>query len=733
MKHELPPLKQTPVINIGHFPTRMQCFIFRNWEMLTPAALGRVLGCDEDTVLSLARDMGLPTPPDVNPDWLKKGYITIIRANWHLCTYAQIADLLEISEEQLAYILREDDFLSVKLGNFKPEVPPLTYAPLTDEQQEQTKEIRRVTAAALAEMPHHPVKPFDFRPYFASLGQYAPLACTGADRFENRIVYSYCALYGDTFSDRALIDESFPDELLSAYQSLGVTGVWTQAVLYTLTPYPFAPALSDGWERRQDGMRYLVAKLAKYDLKLFLYMNEPRAMPASFFDAYPHLRGHIGRDGYASLCVSTPEVQDYLRGASRDLNAAVPGLGGYLTITASENQTNCYSHADKSTCTCPRCKEKDPSDIIALTNRLLYEGAAEVNPEFRVLAWSWAWNGREPDMTHHVIEKMPAGVAVMGVSEEAVKKNIAGVETFVVDYSISVEGPGEYALDTWRHARSHGHPAYAKLQLGVTWEISTVPCVPAYEKIRRHLTGIIEQGGVDGIMLGWTLGGFPSPTLRLAQAFYKDTGKLPDAQALYGMMFPGADAAALTQAFVKLSDAYDAYPFYISTAYVAPQQVGSSNLLYPEKTGYSATMTGMPYDDITGWRSIFPQDVYVSQIKLLSDGWHEGTLALEAAARGTDDAHLAALVRWSHVIDCHFRSIYNQSMFVIRRDEQGVIDTAIAAEEAMLAAELLSLSAIDPMIGYESSNHYFYHRNHLLEKLVCCDHLVRTYTPGGDT
>jgi len=728
MKHELPKIQGTPVIPIDHFPTRMQCFIFRNWEMIEPHVLGEVLGCDAEAIITLAAEMGLPTPPHVDPVWLTKGYITIIRANWHLCTYAQIAYMLGIGEDQLAYILREDDFLSVKLGNFKPEVPPLAYAPLTEDQHEQTKAICRVVRAAFAEMPHEPAKPFDFRPYFASVGQYdKPDDSDATQRFENRIVYSYCALYGDTFADRALIDESFPDELLSAYQSLGVTGIWTQAVLYTLTPYPFAPALSEGWERRQEGMRYLVEKLAKYDLKLFLYMNEPRAMPLSFFEAYPHLRGHIGRDGYASLCVSTPEVQDYLRGASRDLNAAVPGLGGYLTITASENQTNCYSHADKSTCTCPRCKEKDPSDIIALTNRLLYEGAAEVNPDFRVLAWSWAWKGREPDMTHHVIEKMPAGVAVMGVSEEAVRKTIGGVETFVVDYSISVEGPGEYALDTWRHAHAYGHDAYAKLQLGVTWEISSIPCVPAYEKIRRHLTGIIEQGDVDGIMLGWTLGGFPSPTLRLAQAFYADNGTLPDAHTLYSMMFPTADADALTHAFEILSDAYDAYPFYISTAYVGPQQVGSSNLLYPVKTGYSATMTGIPYDDLNGWRSIFPQDVYVSQIKQLSDGWHEGTLALEAAARGTDDVHLLALVRWTNVIDCHFRSIYNQSRFVIRRDEEDVVDTGIAAEEAMHAAKLLTLSCEDPMIGYESANHYFYHRNHLLEKLVNCDYLMRMY------
>ncbi len=721
MKHELPPIHQTPVIPITHFPTRMQCFVFRNWEMIEPAVLGEVLGCDADTVLALAEDMGLPVPPQVEPDWLTKGYITIIRANWHLCTYEQIAHLLGWDLDRLAYILREDDFLSVKLGNFKPDVPPIAYIPLTEAEKVATGKMYSLVRAALTEMPHHPKKPFDFAPQFAQVGQYAPLATAqgSGERFENRLVYSYCALYGDTFADRALLDASFPDELLVAYQSLGVTGIWTQAVLYTLVPFPFAPNLSEGYENRQAGMRYLVEKLAKYGLKLFLYMNEPRAMPLSFFEAYPHLKGHGG--AYASLCTSTKEVQDYLYQGSRQLNEAVPGLGGYLTITASENQTHCYSHSVPSSCTCPRCKERNPSDVVAEVNRLLYEGGASVNPDMKLLAWTWAWDGKEKDMVHYVTEKMPAKIAVMGVSEEGVKKDIAGVTTSVIDYSISVEGPGEYALDTWSYAHKTGHPAYAKLQLGVTWEISTIPCVPAFEKTWRHLSGIIEKSGdgVDGIMLGWTLGGFPSPTLRLAQCFYQKKDRLPTLPELYTMMFPGEDIPALEAAFHQLSEAYDAYPFHISTVYSGPQQIGPANLLYPEPTGYAATMTGIPYDHLDGWRAIFPREVYISQLQKLSDGWHQGRVMLEKVARNTKDNHLAALLRWTKVCDCHFRSMFNQCRFIERR-EAGVLDKAIAAEEASLAAEVLCLIAEDPMIGYESTNHYFYHRNHLLEKLVNC-------------
>ncbi len=695
--------------------------------MVTPEKMGEILGCDADTVMELAAEMGLQTPPRVELSWLQKGYITIIRANWQLCTYEQIAALLDWDIDRLAYILREDDFLSIKLGDFKPDVPPVAYAPLTEDERLATANIRRVVKAALEKLPSTQKAPFDFCPMFSSLGQYEypEFSCQENTRFDHRIIYSYCALYGDTFADRTLIDESFPDELLAAYQSLGITGVWTQAVLYKLVPFPFDPAISEGFENRHAGMRYLIEKLAKYNLKLFLYFNEPRAMPISFFERYPQLKGHESSDGYASMCVSVEEVQSYLYNGSRQLNEAVPGIGGYVTITASENWTNCYSHTNRETCNCPRCKERMPSDVIADVNRLLYEGAVSVNPNIDIVAWNWGWIYKGTDTVHKVIEKMPESIALMCVSEEDVSKNIGGFKTSVRDYSISVEGPGAYALDTWDHAHKNGHPAYAKLQLGVTWEISIVPCVPVFEKTWRHLCGIIEKGRVDGIMLGWTLGGFPSPTLRFAQGFYADHERLPTLEELYTFMFPGADVCKLTHAFHLLSLAYDAYPFNIMAAYYGPQQVGPANLLYPTKTGYSATMTGMPYDDLNAWRGSFPTDIYIKQIKKMSDEWHIGALALASAVQDTEDERLAAVLRWTRVVDAHFRSMYNQCIFVQNRDE-GVIDRAIVANEVELAEALLLLSAEDPMIGYESANHYFYHRNHLLEKLVNCDWLLHS-------
>ena len=103
----------------------------------------------------------------------------------------------------------------------------------------------------------------------------------------------------------------------------------------------------------------MTERLARFGIKLYLYLNEPRSLPLGFFDQYPELRGHVRRED-ACLCVSAPQVRNYLTNAVESVCRAVPLIGGFFTITRSENLTNCYSHADKSgnPCNCPRCRER---------------------------------------------------------------------------------------------------------------------------------------------------------------------------------------------------------------------------------------------------------------------------------------------------------------------------------------------------------------------------------------
>ena len=141
----------------------------------------------------------------------------------------------------------------------------------------------------------------------------------------------------------------------SGSPDLGVNGVWLHVVLRQLAPSPIFPEFGAGHERRIENLRRLVERAKKYGIDIYLYMNEPRAMDASFFQGREGIKG-VQEGDFHTLCTSAPEVRQWLTDSLTYVFKQVPGLGGVFTITASENLTNCYSHS-RTAAGCPRCVE----------------------------------------------------------------------------------------------------------------------------------------------------------------------------------------------------------------------------------------------------------------------------------------------------------------------------------------------------------------------------------------
>ena len=181
-------------------------------------------------------------------------------------------------------------------------------------------------------------------------------------RFDIRYIHSYCALFGDPFMDGGI--SSYPDSLLKEYSDIGINGIWLHSVLYKMCEFPWEKELSDGWQKRLEGLKKLCDRAEKYGIKVYLYLNEPRTRPKAFFDKYPHLLGYLDEAGEGTLCTSKKEVQQYLYDGVRTICKAVPNLGGFFTITASENKTNCLSHSIKNFTYCPICKIGVMTDLI---------------------------------------------------------------------------------------------------------------------------------------------------------------------------------------------------------------------------------------------------------------------------------------------------------------------------------------------------------------------------------
>ena len=128
------------------------------------------------------------------------------------------------------------------------------------------------------------------------------------------------------------------------------------AILYLLIPIPGAEEYSAGREKRMQNLKNIVARCKKYGLKIYLYLNEPRCLPLSFYEKKPHWTGiDVTHLNTKTICTTAhPEPLQWLEGAMKTLFTEVPDLGGVLTITMSENPTHCNYKFNKHKC--PSCK-----------------------------------------------------------------------------------------------------------------------------------------------------------------------------------------------------------------------------------------------------------------------------------------------------------------------------------------------------------------------------------------
>ena len=682
----------TAAIELSHFPTKHQAFIFRAYEYVPIDRIAKVLGTDVETVRHAAGEMGLPdyAPGDL---WLRRGYITIIRRMWHILPYEQLLELLDMDEQTLAYIMRQNDFLDVKLSD-KPLCERVVWRKLTEEERISTLRIKKV----MCSLDLSGKRPFEFE------YDVPTLHFEGKQRFATRMIYAFSGLYQNAFEVDS--EEFLPDEQLKAYQALGINGIWTQGTLSQLAPFPFDPSVSVGYEKRIEKMIAMTERLARYGIKLYLYLNEPRSMPLTFFEKYPELLGHVNNDE-GCLCTSMPQVRDYLRDAVESICRTVPLIGGFFTITRSENLTNCYSHSGfpNKPCNCSKCKSRSVADVISETISCFLEGAQRVDRNIKVFAWSWRWD----EFNEDIIRQLPKDVILLSQSELDIPFEIGGVKGNVLDYSMSIVGPGELARREWKIARARGLEVGAKVQINTTWEASTVPAIPISPSVEEHMRSL-QKEDVKHLLLSWTLGGYPCHNIVAAARYFyeKCTGQ--------------TQSPTLYEAEKQFVEAFREFPFHINVLYFGPQNAGPSNLLFEKPTGYKTSMTCFAYDDLKGWRSIYPLSTFEEQFSKLCKKWEIGLDMLDEE----DESETAIMARATY---CLFKSSLNQIRFIRARDEGFYSDAVSAAKEELLTAKrMLALMNKNAAIGYEAANHYYYSKGQLAEKIINCNYIVEVFT-----
>ena len=688
-------------------PTLWQTVVFRNWGMVRAEKLAEVLRTDEATVYNEARALGLDRM-SYDPDWVDKGFVTIIRNNWDVLPNEDIRTLLSVTEKEWHALLAEYDFLDVKLGE-KPVVHSVKYAPLSAAQRLQTE---KIGAFVREKFRLHTVKPFDF---YANAPTPVYLPC-GAERVSDRFTASYDARYSGALLDDDLRD--YPRSYLQRLAAAGVNGIWLQETLRNLAEFPFDDSYSEGYERRVKNLRKLTERCEEFGIGVYLYMNEPRSMPLEFFEKYPHLKGQDVGDGTACLCTSSEAVQNYLYRAVRSLAASVPKLCAVMTITMSENPTHCYSRPWKeaSQTDCPRCRERAPEEIAAEVNNIFCRALRDGNGKTRLIANLWGWSeymGWTEEMTRRGISLLDRQIEVLCVSEFCKKFERGGVSGEVIDYSISVIGPSDFTVKTLSYAREKGHRVWAKMQANNSWECSAAPYVPAFGLMLRHLNAL-KKLDVSGFMMGWSLGGYPGgalPLLSTACAENADT-------SVWYLQTYGESAETVMRACEIFDDAFSEYPFSVDVLYFGGHNLGCGNFWSLEKDERKSTMVCYAFDDLQSWTKPYGAEKYISQMRILTEKWQQG-LKILFGVKGNQA--FEEYVRCARACYVHLRSAMLLAEFSLLKQDVSVNRARLlncVEEEKSLTEETYRLICEDAKIGFEMTNHYYYNANRLLEKLL---------------
>ena len=715
----LPIIKRLPLQKLV-FPKTWQTVIFRNYGFVSTDKIAKTLGCDEAVVVAEATRMGLG---EVRYDarWEALGFITIIRNNWYLLPYHQLMMLLDYDETRLEFVLEKEDFLYVKLGTMKPECPEVLYAPLSDEDAEKTAVIAKKVAKYLP----HETHPFAF---FTEKSTQTHVEKPQSEGDTIRVIHGYLTPCGDAFMQNG--EDYLPDSLLQEYQKQGINGVWVHGVLSALSPYPFIPELSKDYKIRRANMQKLVDRANKYGIKVFLYFNEPRGIPEEKLGKYEYLKGTVrystqtpgieGGDegnGVACLCFEQKEVREYLYEATKDLFTEVKGLGGLITITMSENPTHCHFAAEKN-CTCPVCKNIPVEKTVAAVNNTMMQAIKDSGSDGKLLAYLWGWSDGmcfTEEQTKRAIENLDKDIVAVCASEYGVEFEKGGIKSFVIDYSISNPGPSHITKLSFDVAKSRGMTPCAKIQTNNSWECSAVPYLPVYDLVLQHLKNLHEID-VHDYMLTWTLGGYPSPMLGLV-AEYSQNPNAFDFKGWYAKQY-GAQCELVHQAVQKFCEGFVEYPFYIAGLYNSPKTLGPANLWDLRAEGKRSTMVCFSFDDYETWIQPFPYEIYVSQYDKLFKAWEEG---LRLIAQAEETPLIKELKDYAEAAYIHFKADSLQTQFSYYKRDFSTYKTQaldVLREEEEITKRLLVLSAHNPTIGFEASNHYYYNERNLIEKIL---------------
>lgn len=551
-----------------------------------------------------------------------------------------------------------------------------------------------------------------------------------------RIVRSPLAPYR-WLSGWELEDETdyYPDEYLNTLAHCGVNGIWVAGLFRRLVASDVIPELGPP-EHRLGKLRDLAAKARRYGIRTYLFCIEPRMLPAghSLRETHPELCSEKGH-----LCSSTETVREYIREAVRGIVEIVPELGGIINIFNGERFTSCWSNDHMVQC-CPRCRDREQAEVLAESLDCYVEGFRRGNSRAKLLAWSYSMldpSNRHTSRYHpsgsllDVMQHSDPEIVWLCNFEHGGEKSIAGKQVGIFEYALSYTGPSATFERFTEQAREMGRTVYAKLQTGTTYELSSQPWlpmpVPAINKILAS-----RRLGVEGALLTWVLGGWPSPILKATcEACFsgsEDANEILTRVA--GITFGQDMSGPACAGWRSFADAFERLPFCLELQRESPLTRSPQYHLTletetrptpPYNWGITRQRITQPFrNDVQNWLGDYTCEEMIGCLRDMCDRWETALSQFEGVAfPGAVPMAFSYECAISRASLIQFQSCANVYEFCDLRERLAAAENrsvcvqmmqrmlALAEAERQLACDMLPLLDKHPAIGYHPETYDF--------------------------
>ncbi|NLC42899.1 MAG: hypothetical protein GX783_01305, partial [Clostridiales bacterium] len=251
----------------------------------------------------------------------------------------------------------------------------------------------------------------------------------------------------------------------------------------------------------------------RYGIRVFIFCIEPKIWGPDdpLLLRHPEVAGAKSY-GDTCFCPFSDISQQYLYEATKSIFSEVPLLGGMMSITHGERTTSCLSSVSavsENDVNCPRCSKKAKGEILEATHKPIIRAMQEVNPEAQYISWMYM-----PQVTatakwkYTIPEKLPKDTRLLFNFESAGQKEQLGKIRIGADYWQSYVGPSNEFIGMALAAEKAGIRMGAKIQVGCSHEVATIPFVPVPTVLWKKYKAMYNLN-VSNVLQSWYFGNYP--------------------------------------------------------------------------------------------------------------------------------------------------------------------------------------------------------------------------------